>query len=290
MSKVRTIAAILFALAALPQAVGAQEKTVALPFLCIGQDPSAASLAGVSLWSNPASEGFKERTGYAGLSYQKWGLSDSGFISAGGGYTFAEKFSARVFYTHQSEAPYQVIDSEGQDAGTFRPTAMKAGAGFSALLTDHLSAGIDMMYASRTLASGASHGAFAADLALMADYGGFSAAAGARRIGSKASGASIPSSAFVTAGYRYVLARKHALSASAEYEYLFYGESAVSAGLSYCFNDIVTVSGGYHMGKIIPSHASAGLGLNINGVALSASMLFGEEMGGTMLVGLGYEF
>lgn len=290
------LAAVLIAAMTVTHKASADEGSVALPFIRIDQNAQSAAMGSVSLWSNSAYTAIGENHGHAMASYQKWQLTSSDFISFEAAYRIAGKYGIRAAFTNQSETPYDIIGDNGEQLSQFTPGAMKAGAGFSAAIGEHFSAGIDAYYASRTIAEGNKYGALSVDAAAMARFGSFSAAAGARSMGSKVTSVSggsfsLPSSAFLTAGGDFHLAESHCISAAAELEYFMYGSASVSAGARYTFKEIISVMGGYHMGGIIADHASAGIGLNIKGMCLDATYLTGSgDIKGTMLFGIGYRF
>lgn len=287
---------LLFLFSLTLSASAAGEGTVALSFLRINQDPASAAMGDVSLRNNPASDVWQTGHGEAGLSWQKWTPDASSFISAGGFGRFAGRFAARAFFSKQSETPYDLYDENAQESGSFTPGAFKAGAGLSVRITDQWSAGIQGCYASRSLAPGSQIGAFAADAAVMGVFGAFSLAGGAKALGGSVQSASgerfsLPASVFLSSGYLASFGDKHALLAALEAEYFFYGAPAVQAGLEYSWNQLIQVRGGYHYGGLIPSHASAGLGLNLRGFKLHFTYLVGSGgIGGSMLIGAGYRF
>ena len=67
-----------------------------------------------------------------------------------------------------------------------------------------------------------------------------------------------------------------------------------AAGVQYSFRDMVFARAGYHYGAdkaVLPSFASAGLGVKFFGVELNVAYLFASDaLGGTMTFGLGYSF
>ena len=269
---------ILILLLALASALPllADEGSVAFPFLRVNQDPRSAAMGEVSLYTNPAATVWLEGNGAAGLSWQSWKPGPSTFLSAGGYGIIAKRFGIKASFSKQSETPYDLVDENAQPAGSFTPGALRADFGFSAKLTDQLSAGVNAVYASRTLAADSRTSAFAADLALMGVFGSFQLAGGARLLGGKTLSAS---------GDGFTL------QASLEAEYFFYGAPAVQAGLEYGWNHLLFVRAGYHYGGLIPSHASAGLGLDLKGFCIDFSYLFGAgDINGSLLIGASYRF
>ena len=289
---------ILILLLALASALPllADEGSVAFPFLRVNQDPRSAAMGEVSLYTNPAATVWLEGNGAAGLSWQSWKPGPSTFLSAGGYGIIAKRFGIKASFSKQSETPYDLVDENAQPAGSFTPGALRADFGFSAKLTDKLSAGVNAVYASRTLAADSRTSAFAADLALMGVFGPFQLAGGARLLGGKTLSASgdgfaLPASAFLCSGYLLAFAEKNTLQAALEAEYFFYGAPAVQAGLEYGWNHLLYARAGYHYGGLIPSHASAGLGLDLKGFCIDFSYLFGAgDINGSLLIGASYRF
>ena len=286
---------ILLCMAILP-AMAAGEGTVALPFLRINQDPASAAMGDVALRNNAASDVWLPGHGAAGLSWQQWTPDASRFLSAGGYGRFAGRFAVRAGFSKQSETPYDLYDDNAQAIGSFTPGSFQAGAGLSVRITDQWSAGIQGLYARRQLAAESQLGAFAANAAVMGVFGSISLAGGIQALGSSVQAASgdkfpLPTSLFLTSGYQATFGEQHALLAALEAEYYLYGAPSVSAGLEYSWKQMIQVRAGYHYGGLIPSHASAGLGLDIHGVCLQFTYLAGAgSIGGSMLIGAGYRF
>jgi len=180
---------------------------------------------------------------------------------------------------------------------------MIAGAGFSYRPVKFLSAGIRLKYAGEKLSDDANYGAFVSDIAITSEVplkNGISirASVGVYSLGTKikasdGSSYSLPTSAKTEICYSQEFASVHRIQAAGSAEMFFSRQFAASAGLSYTWNSMLTVRCGYHYGgkSVVPSYASAGLGVKFFGVSLDAACLFGSEiLRNSLGLSLGYEF
>lgn len=288
------LTAIAFSLSPIPALAG--NGDTAFPFMRIEQNPRSAAMGGVTLWSNAACTATDDDHGHALASYQKWGPGASGFLSFEAACRLAGRYGIKAAVTRQSDPAYETVGDNGETLSTFRPGATKATLGMSMAIGQHFSAGADMHYAIRSIAEGSRYTAFAGDIAVMAVFGGFRTSAGVKSIGTTVKSMdggsfALPSSIYLNCGYSLLLADAHEIAGAAEIDRFFYGATALSAGVRYSFRGIVSITGGYHMGGIIADHASAGIGLDIKRLCLSATCLIGHgDIKGTVLTGLGYRF
>ena len=109
-------------------------------------------------------------------------------------------------------------------------------------------------------------------------------------IGSEASGEfPLPSSVAVGGAFTAVESGKHLLTLNLAADYYFSGTMALSAGAEYGFANCAFLRAGYRYGgdSVLPSFASAGLGLRFSGIELNAAYLFASEtLGKTLAIGL----
>ena len=132
----------------------------------------------------------------------------------------------------------------------------------------------------------------------MSRFHGISIAAGVSSLGNKTTSLSgekysLPSSFDLGIGYQLNLHEHHAIRFIADADYFFSRKFAASAGLSYTWNSMLTVRCGYHYGgkSVVPSYASAGLGVKFFGISLDAAYIFGSEiLRNSLGLSLGYEF
>lgn len=301
---------LAFAAACLLSAGVASAQT-AMPSLRVEQDPVAAGMGFAGLastsgtaWSalrNSSVIPFSEKSMDFGASYQSWAPDGaaSANIGLGAGFKLGERFGLSVALTMQNGEEYGITDETGNSAGTFKPSFMSAGLGFGVKIIDNLSAGVNVRFASQKLTKDDSYSAFCADVFVSYRFSDFNISAGAASLGSKVKGAdggswSLPASARVAVDWTKSFAEAHALKADVDLDYFFSGSVAAAAGVQYSFKDMVFARAGYHYGPetaVLPSFASAGLGVKFFGVELNAAYLFASDvLGGTMTFGLGYSF
>ena len=177
---------------------------------------------------------------------------------------------------------------------------VKAGLGFGWKFLPWLSAGVNVRYLGETLAQGHSYGAVSSDIFLMSKAGAFTVALGVSSLGSAVSSESgesfsQPASVALAAGYLKEFAPEHSIELLLDADYYLYGGAAAAFGAEYSWRDMLSARAGYHYGyrSVIPSYASAGLGLKLFGVSLDFAYLFAPSdspLKNTMTVGLGYSF
>ena len=136
--------------------------------------------------------------------------------------------------------------------------------------------------------------ATAVDAWVAARLQGFSAAAGISNAGSRVQGFSLPSSLYISAGWRTAIASDYSFRAAFQTDWFLYGAVTSGVGVELGAFSIVYARAGYHFGSetaVVPSYASAGIGLQYGGVRLDAAYLFASEaLGGTMQYTVGYAF
>lgn len=295
----RKIYSILLA-GLLPFALHAQEATSdALPFVQIDFNP--ASLAqGSSVVPTVASIPFADFTISAGGAFEQYmpEISATQYISGGAAGKYGKLGAALSFARGSGEE----ISSE-----SFTPTEILVNAGVAYALLDVLSAGINVKYAKEQLLSDYSNDAVAVDIfaaGVFGKYGSFNYTAGISNVGSKVSSSatgdfSLPAAATAAIGYHYgafdthLGPSGHRVELNARADYFFSGSFAASIGAEYGFGDLVFARAGYHYGgeSVVPSFASAGLGLHISMITLDAAYLFASDvLGGSFAVSARVKF
>ena len=227
----------------------------------------------------------------------KWAPKSADDMMAGldAWYKVSDKFALSVDGTYFKDRPYDVTTAEGKITGTFTPNEMLFGIGGDFFASEALSIELKAKMFMSTLASDLKGNAFGADLVVRYHAGCFNVAAGARNLGTPIKYGSSKSSyampMMATLGGSYA---NSGFTAAVEADYLFSGALMAGLGLEYCVKDIVSIRAGYHYGdaqKALPSFASLGLGAKFAGVKLNfAYMLASENIGGSLLLGLGYSF
>lgn len=284
-------------LLAMPRHADAQAQTVAMSFAALPTDPAELGMGGVSDVSSAT-----KLNASAGYMLYSTSCASASYMTAHAEYWLKDKIGISFGALYGTCDEYEMFNPGGLSTGYFTPVQMKFDAGVEYAVLDILSAGVKLKYLGETLASEAKYGAFAADVYVTANVA-FSSNSfifgrlGVANIGTKVKsvsgvGYSLPSSALVAAGYMGDFGNSR-LIVIAQTDYFFCNTLAISVGTSYTFNDFVSLRAGYHIGDrtVIPSFASAGLGLHVFGIKLDFAYLFASDvMKNTMSVSLGYAF
>lgn len=280
-----------------------------LPSLLINQDPATMAIgsAGVAteagafaLENNTAAMSFAENKLYVQASSAMWqpNISDNMIYGVGLMSRF-NKLGLGLDLKLLQMPAYSGVTGGGSDIrdSKFVPDELNVALGASYAILDCLSAGVTLRFINSSLAPEVSGNAFGADIGLYFKKNSLSAGLSVNNLGTKINysekGYSQP--ALVKAGAAYDLGFGSSdLAFSAQIDYLFAGGLMAGAGCEYSFNDMVFARAGYHYGngaKVIPSYASAGIGLNLWGVNLDFTYLFGSKtLTNSMALSLGYTF
>ncbi len=292
----------------IPSLAGAQ----ALPYTASDADPVILAKGGAGLvetgsvshaaFTNAAVIPFSESSLDASAGYMMWqpSYANSNVISVGAAYNVNNKFGVAAGLYYGMNPEYTIANASGAPGETFKPSDMHAAVGLSYRFLDFMSVGINVGYATSSLAEEQSYGAVSADAFVMAKFSGLKVTAGvSNMLGSveSAGGAkfSLPASAALGAGYETVFGEVHGIEANLDVDYFFEGGLAASVGAGYTFNDLVSVRAGYRYGgeSPIPSFASVGLGGKFMGIKLDLAYLIAgadSPMNNTLAVSLGYSF
>ncbi|MCF0175810.1 MAG: PorV/PorQ family protein [Bacteroidales bacterium] len=301
------LSAIMLMLLQTPSRAG--HGGTAMPHLAIDRNPASlasggarllnfSSLAGASS-SNPSLIPFSQKTLDAGLSWQNWTPSETGWYSLGASVKAGNRFGVALGFDYGRSKGYEMVDENNNSLGTFNPVELTGSLGFSCRFADWLSAGANLRYATGKLSPDFSRGCFGADLFLTTVLdSGFKAALGVSQLGTPVKSVSgekfsAPSSAAVAAGYEIKASGAHKIQAELDFRYFFAGSLDLSAGFEYCWKEKISARAGYHYGDMIPSFVSAGTGFCFKGVRLDFAWFTG--FGGSPLsngisAGLGYGF
>jgi len=282
----------------------------ALPFIRIDRNPRTAAMAGAgaassygiaySSFRNAAVIPFFTGTLDAGVNYQRWAPDGVGAnnVDFGAGVKLNDKFGFSVGGAYQMGTEYMAYGADGLPGATFSPYDVAVNAGFAYRVIPYLSVGVNLRYASSTLGEGNAYSGFGADVMLLyRSETGLSAAAGVSSVGTRVSSGeedfSLPTSATAALAYGKTFG-KHGVEAALDLDYYFSGNITAALGLEYNFNKMVFVRGGYHFGTeaaVLPSFATAGLGVRFFGVSLDFAYLTANRIiGNSFTVGLGYSF
>lgn len=284
----------------------------ALPFVAADYSPAALAKAGAvatettstafSAFGNAAAIPYSDRTADFAAGYTSWQPSsvNTSVIAAGGAYKLNDKMGVVVGLTYGMHPGYEIFSDSGSSKGTFKPSDMQIKAGFAYRLLPFLSAGVNIGYASSTLAKGTSYGAFMADIFVMSKFNDLKVALGVSDLGSAVTSAtgqkfSLPSALTLGLGYEKTFAQSHRVDVSLDADYYFANAVAAAVGLGYTFNDMAGIKAGYRYGgkSVIPSYASVGLCGKLFGVTIDLAYIIPagkSPMANTLALSAGYTF
>lgn len=279
-------------------------NTVAMGFSVVPRNPVALSMGGVSAlvdnaaWSafdNVAAVPFFDTDFSAAASWQNWWPSSavsSNHLNAGASYLVADKIGVALGATMNRGSKYDVVDAAGRVTGDYTPNDIEAALGVSYKALDFLSVGVGVKYMKSSLASDYSLSALAFDAMLNVKFSGFEAAAGIQSIGGKVDDWDIPANVIAAVSYGKTLAEKHGLSAAAQMNYYLVGGMNVGIGAAYCYDGFLSVRAGYNLSSdgLLPSFASAGLGVNLKGLRVDAAYVLTGPIAGSISVAIGCSF
>ena len=273
-------------------------------FLNINPDPVATALAGTgiartadayALENNVAATalGGPQMAVAAGFGMWQPKAANANLLSAGGYYRISEKFAIGLQFKDMLYSAYGIVAADGRSKGTYSPSEMAVGLGFSYRIADGFSAGLTLRYLGSSLAENTKASAFGGDVALKYEKDAFQAGLSVCNIGTPVNYGedNYTQPGIVRAGAGYSVA---GLNIGAEVDYLFSGALMAGLGLEYTLADIVSLRGGFHYGdaaKAIPMYASLGLGVQFAGFHLDAAFLTASKtLGNTLMFSLGYAF
>ena len=303
MKKIIYIAGALMLL--FPALAGAQ----ALPFTAADYDAASLGKAGTNLtetgsianasFANAAAIPFSDSKFDVSAGYVMWQPTavKSNVVNVGAAYNANNKFGVAVGFMYGMNQPYDITDGSGAVKGQYTPTDMRINAGLAWRFLPVLSLGVNVEYASNTLAEEHLDGVFNADVFLMTKISGIKATLGVANLGTGINSGdlkfSLPASAVLGVGYEKTFAQKHGVDVSVDADYFFKGGFAASVGAEYTFNDLVSARAGYRYGgnTLIPSYASVGAGVKFMGIKLDLAYLIGSgAAANTLALSLGYTF
>ena len=266
-----------------------QPVSDAMPFIQLDYNPASLAMGSTLVPSSavlPLSPGFA-----AGVAYQSYmpAISGTEYISAGAAGSY-EKLAGSLSF---SRGTGEEITGE-----KFTPTEVLISIGLGYALTDFLAIGANLKYAKEQLLSDYSNNAAAVDLFVAGKIEELDFAAGVSSLGQKVASRStgdfsLPTTLPAACGYEYSLEDAHALRGRVKADYYLSGCFAAGLGVEYCYSGMVSARAGYHYGgdSIIPSFASAGIGLHVGQFTLDAAYLFASDvLGGSFSVSAGVRF
>lgn len=268
----------------------AAQTSEALPFIQMDYNP--VSLAtGSTLIPSSAVLPLSDVKLAGGVAYESYmpGLSPTNYISAGAAGKL-DKLGLSIAFSRGSGEP---VTGE-----KFVPSEILVNAGVSYAVTDFLAIGANVKYGKEQLLANYANSAVAFDVFAAGKFSGFEFAAGASALGGKVQSEStgdfsLPAAITIGGGYTAKFAEVHAITARIKADRYFSGPIAAGFGFEYGYDGLAFARAGYHYGgdSIVPSFASAGLGLKIGEFTLDAAYLFASNiLGGTFSVGVGVRF
>lgn len=292
-------------------AVAASGGTEAMGFVKVVRNPAAAGrgFAGSAdpsapAWAsfrNPAVLPFSERRNDLALVYQNWapGGAGSADFTVAYGRKFGERTGLSVGVVSLTGGKISLYNANGSFCGDFTPSDLQVNAGFGLGLGRLFAVGVNAKCLRKKVAEETAYTAFAADIFGQCRLEGLSLALGVSNIGTLVKGAHggsfrLPASLALAADYRLAFADCHQFAADLDFDWFFSGNAGLAAGLEYGFREMLFVRGGYHFGTseaVLPSFASAGLGVQVFGFRFDIACLFANEyLARTLTLGLGYSF
>lgn len=284
------------------------QEDVAMQYVATDRSPvtsamgaSGAAFAGdvaYASFNNPAVMPFASNRGGVGVSYYNWapGGAKSTNLNLGFSQMFGKKFGLTLGGAYQAGEKYDVMDASGKSKGSFTPKDLLFNVGAALKITDGLSAGVNLHYASQSLSDDNSCSAFGADVLALYHWSKLNVTAGVKSVGSKVKSDagekySLPASAVVAGSYDFEFG-KSSVVANLDLNYYFCGSFAAAVGAEYSFNKLVSVRAGYHYGAedgVVPSFLSLGAGVAVKGISLNLSYWTASDyLGNTLSIGLGY--
>ena len=278
---------LLFAAILLPVAAFAVEPgTEAMPFLRLDFSPASIAVGG-SGPKTAAAIPFSQNQLAAGASYLNFmpELSPVKYISGGASGKY-ESYGFSIDFTRGAGEKIYGTDDIPSDI------VIKGGIGYA--IDENYSIGMNLGYAEQTIIADYKTSSYVADFFAAARFDSFVAWAGfstlGSSVGSEESGEfPLPSSLSLGSTFALFDSAKHNFEIKASADYYFSGTFSLSAGAEYSFAQHAFLRGGYRYGgdSVLPSFASAGLGLRLFGVELDAAYLFASDLlGKTLAVGL----
>ena len=287
---------IIIATGLISLAAAAQNPTSeALPFMQLDYNPSSLAM-GSTVVPTATLLPFCDIKVAGGVTYQNYLPRISATQYIGGGMAGRlDKIGYSISFVHGTGEKIYVMDAT---VDYYVPRDILLNAGVSYAFVDFMALGVNVKYAKETPWINSSIDGLAADVILAGKVNDIDFTAGVSSIGPKVKSQSsaeydLPGAITVGAGYRYEASDEHALTIRAKLDSYFTSGLAAGAGVEYCWSGMVSARAGYHYGgeSIVPTFASAGLGICYSGITLDAAYLFASDvLGGTFAISAGVRF
>lgn len=257
-----------------------------ISFLNMSSDPVIKAMGGISvigenspfiMSDNPSMMSLTGNKVYTGLSYGMWQpmlapVSMTGLAAYG---KVNDRLAIGVDLNMFIEPSYILTDETGMSGGKYYPLEYSIKAGFSYLILEGFSVGINMGYAGSQLAPYYRNDLFIMDLSMGYRVKGFLLSMACTDIGSVGS---LPSALKTGFGYECVLKDVHSLKAAVQADWFFTLRDAVGVGtgIEYAYKNFLFARAGYHWGdetKIIPPYVSMGIGFKYINFGIDVSYI-----------------
>lgn len=270
-------------------------------FLNVPDDAKDLGMGGVS-FVRDAECVLDETSLNADVSYFRWSPKGVGtnLIDVDVNYSFG-KVGIIAEARMNGYASYPMFDGMGNGTGEYKPNEMMAGIGAAYAITDGLAVSVLAKYVGSNLAPEAKANAFCADVNLLYRNKDLTVGLLAANLGSSldfgTAKVALPMAVKAGAAYDLGLGENFDLQLGLDAGYMAQsGHNAVvaSAGADFKMFDIASVRAGYHFSSnnaFDPSYISAGLGVDVSVISISAAYLFGPSpMSGTLCAAIGVRF
>ncbi|MCR4571023.1 MAG: hypothetical protein K5652_02355 [Bacteroidales bacterium] len=166
----------------------------------------------------------------------------------------------------------------------YTPFEILVNAGFGFKFNPRLAFGFNVKYAKEHLTKSNSNTAVLVDVTSTWSHRGTTISGGVTGIGEALKTATgkfpLPTALDICARQSFELGEDHKLSLTARSDYYFSGSFGGGVGVEYGFAEVAYARAGYHYGgeTILPSFASAGLGLCLGHLELDAAYVFASDV------------
>lgn len=189
--------------------------------------------------------------------------------------------------------PYQIYDEWGNSTGEYSPSEMFAGIGAAYRIIPGLGVSVMAKYVGSNLAEGARTSAVCADVNAVFRLKSLTVGVSGSNIGS----GTLPMLVEAGARHSFSFGKTLKLGVGLDAGYMSQGQNGAvvaSAGVDLKILDMISVMAGYHFSTntaFEPSYVSAGLGVDIAMIKISAAYLTGNPyIGNTLGITLGCAF
>lgn len=265
---------------------------------------STASGPAFSALGNPALSSLAEEKVSAGASFNLIPSGDASrsVLAAGASARFGA-FSIQVAYAGGKYPEVDFLSEGGSSSGSFRPSDLLAGAGFSFAASQYLSFGANVRYASEALTAKVTQTSINGDVAAFWRSDKVAVSAGVYCLGPKVKGSAnkqygLPSSAKLSAAWNLPMGDS-ALEVLADADYYFNSTLGLATGAHYSWKDKAFARVGFHYGSSskttikaapVPTQFAFGLGGKVAGAALDLALNIIPGAGTTLCAGVTYGF